>query len=281
MRTRAVLEESEQRFRQLAENIREVFWVSDPRKEEVLYVSPAYEQIWGHTRESLYERADSYLEAVHPEDQGRARAALERMSLGERTDDEYRVVRPDGSTRWIHDRAFPVMDGEGKVSRIVGISEDVTERKRAERELKKSEERYRDLFENANEIICTLDLDGNLTSVNRAGERVTGYAREEILGMNFRQITAPEFVERVRGMLERKLRDDEATTCYETEIVTKAGERLSLEVSTQLVRAADGAPEEEAFAVQARQMARLAASADVREGMTAFTERRSPVWQGR
>jgi len=130
------LKESERRFRQLAENIREVFWMSDPLKQKMLYISPAYEEIWGRSCESLYQQPKSFLEAIHPEDLPRALAFVERQPLGEKTDIEYRVIRPDGSLRWIRDRAFPIKNEAGQVYRIVGIAEDITQQRLAEDELK-------------------------------------------------------------------------------------------------------------------------------------------------
>jgi PAS domain S-box-containing protein len=142
LRAEEVLAESEQRFRQLAENIKEVFWMADPQTTEILYISPAYEQVWGRSCQSLFEQPRSFLDAVHPEDRERVRfAALEKHSRGEATDEEYRVVRPEGSVRWVRDRAFPVRDANGQVYRMVGIAEDITEKKRAEEELKEDDRR--------------------------------------------------------------------------------------------------------------------------------------------
>ncbi|MDO8312554.1 MAG: PAS domain S-box protein, partial [Sideroxyarcus sp.] len=124
-----LLRESEQQFRQLAENIREAFWMTDPAKNKMLYISPAYEQIWGRTLQSIYDSPRAWLEAIHGEDRQRVlHAALTRQSVG-LYDEEYRIVRPNGDIRWIHDRAFPVHDGMGAVYRIVGVAEDITERK--------------------------------------------------------------------------------------------------------------------------------------------------------
>ena len=139
------LRESQGRFRELAENIKEVFWMSDPQKNEILYVSPAYEQIWGRTCESLYASPRSWLEAVHTEDRARIlNAAVTKQAAGT-YDEEYRVVQPAGSMRWIHDRAFPVRDAAGMVCRIVGIAEDITERKQAEGQVQQSLEQLREL----------------------------------------------------------------------------------------------------------------------------------------
>jgi PAS domain S-box-containing protein len=141
-RAEAELYDAEGRFRQLAESINEVFWMADPQVTEILYVSPAYERIWGRSCQSLYEQPRSFLDAVHPDDRERVRAAaLEKHSRGEATDEEYRVVRPDGSVRWVRDRAFPVKDAAGRVYRMAGIAHDVTEKRRAEEALKEADRR--------------------------------------------------------------------------------------------------------------------------------------------
>ncbi len=136
------VQESEQRFRQLAENIREVFWMSDPAKSEILYVSPAYEEVWGRPCVSLYRDPLSFFEAIHPDDREHVRvASLERQRRGEPSDVEYRVVRPDGSFRWVRDRGFPIRDASGRAYRAVGIAEDVTERRRAADALREADRR--------------------------------------------------------------------------------------------------------------------------------------------
>jgi two-component system cell cycle sensor histidine kinase/response regulator CckA len=126
------LRASEERFRQLAENINEVFWITDPAKQQVLYVSPAYEGIWGRTCASLYAAPGDWLAAVHPEDRARVLAAATTRQTTGGYDETYRILRPDGGTRWIHDRAFPVRDARGEVFRVVGTAEDITERRELE-----------------------------------------------------------------------------------------------------------------------------------------------------
>lgn len=129
------LRESEERYRQLAENIREVFWMTDLTKGRLLYISPAYEGVWGRTCASLYASPRDWMEALHPEDRERVRSSVLTKQACGQYDELYRIVRPDGSIRWIQDRAFPVQDETGTVYRMVGIAEDVTERKRLEKEL--------------------------------------------------------------------------------------------------------------------------------------------------
>jgi PAS domain S-box-containing protein len=142
----AAIRSSEERFRQLAENIYEVFWISSVDHAQIIYVSPAYEQIWGRSCENLYEQPSSWLEAIHPEDRDRVEAALKRQIQGD-YDVEYRIVQPDNSIRWIRDRAFPVQDAQGQVYRLAGIAEDITSRKQVEEELYHTLQKERELRE--------------------------------------------------------------------------------------------------------------------------------------
>ncbi len=126
---------SELGFRQLAESIGAVFWMTDSGRSRVIYVSPAYERIWGRTCAALYASASDWADAIHGEDQARVLDAISTRQLEGKYDEEYRIVRPDGSVRWIRDRAFPVRNEAGEIYRVAGIAEDVTERKRLERDI--------------------------------------------------------------------------------------------------------------------------------------------------
>ena len=103
-----------------------MFYINDPKKTRMLYVSPAYEEIWGRTCESLYEHPMSFVEAIVPDDQKRVIDAFEKQRKGEPAQTEYRILRPDGSIRWIFARAYPVKHQHGKVKRNVGTAEDCT-----------------------------------------------------------------------------------------------------------------------------------------------------------
>ena len=128
---------SEERFRQMAESIQEVFWLIDPDEQRIVYVSPSYERLWGRTCESLNHDPKSFLDAIHPDDRERVRFALAKQGLGE-YQEEYRIVRPDGSVRWIWERAFPIWDSGFRVSRIAGVAADITERKQLEQQVRQS-----------------------------------------------------------------------------------------------------------------------------------------------
>lgn len=122
---------AEERFRQLAENIDEVFWLTTPERTQLLYVSPAYERIFGRSRAAVYADPLVFLEAVHPDDRPRVRTSLPGLALGGWAE-RYRVVRPDGSVRWVRSRAFPIRNRTGEVYRIAGLTEDITDQQAAE-----------------------------------------------------------------------------------------------------------------------------------------------------
>jgi PAS domain S-box-containing protein len=145
-----------------------------------------------------------------------------------------------GELRLIDWSNVALRDKQGATAYIISTGIDITDRRRAEQALRASEQRYRDLFENANDIVYTHDLRGNFTSVNAAGERVTGYSRAEALRMNMSQLIAPEaradILQKVAGKL-----GGEGPTTYEFDIIAKNGQRVSLEVSTRL-QIEDGRP---------------------------------------
>ena len=128
------LRESEEKFRQLADNIPEIFWITDARQRKLHYLSPGFETLTGKCHAEVLRRPRSWLQIVHPDDRERVRLARKALPHGE-YNLEYRIVAADGSVRWVHDQAFPVRDAAGSVYRIAGIGADVTHRKEAEEKL--------------------------------------------------------------------------------------------------------------------------------------------------
>ncbi|MFH1498267.1 MAG: response regulator [Verrucomicrobiota bacterium] len=133
-RTEEALRASEERFRQIAENIHEVFWMTDPERHTMLYISPAYEQVWGRPCASILARPSDWMKAVHPDDRQRVAAAAGRQTRGD-YNEVYRIVRPDGTIRWVRDRAYPIRNESGEVYRLVGTAEDITEQRQLEGQL--------------------------------------------------------------------------------------------------------------------------------------------------
>ncbi|HEX8456256.1 MAG TPA: PAS domain S-box protein [Pyrinomonadaceae bacterium] len=124
---------------------------------------------------------------------------------------------------------------DGTPTGVRGVARDITAHKQLEDRLRHSEERYRELVDNANDIVYTTDMEGRYTSLNRAGEQISGYTREEAVGMNWKEIVAPEYVPLVSEMLLRKLAGDKALTFYEVEIIAKNGRRVPVEVNSQII----------------------------------------------
>jgi diguanylate cyclase (GGDEF)-like protein/PAS domain S-box-containing protein len=178
------LHESDLRFRQLAENINQVFWMTEPDKQKMLYVSSAYERIWGRSLQSLLDAPQSWLDAVHPDDRQRMAEAAPKQAQG-LYDEEYRIIRSDGEIHWVHDRAFPIRDNQGVVYRIVGIAEDVTERKQADEVIRVSAAAFE-----THEAIMITDARANIIRVNQAFYDITGFSLEEVLGKNPRILSS-------------------------------------------------------------------------------------------
>lgn len=220
----AALREGNERFRQLADNIREVFWLTDPSKSEVLYVSPGYEEIWGRKVELLYARPHDWVEAIHPEDRDRVvEAALTKQARGD-YDEEYRITRPDGEIRWIRDRAFVVLGEDGKVTRIAGVAEDITERKHAADESRESERRFSDMLRNVELVSLMLDREARITYCNDYLLRITGWKRAEVLGRDWFELFIPPHLTDVKDLFAALMRNESAAWHHENDIVTRAGE---------------------------------------------------------
>ena len=178
------LRESELRFRQITENIKEVFWLTDPAKNAVLYVSPAYAEIWGRSSEALFASPRDWLNAIHPDDRVRVSEAMRSKQVVGTYDEEYRIVRSDGATRWIHDKAFPVADKNGTIYRIVGVAEDITARKRSEEQARKAAAQTRNILASITDAFFAIDEHWRVTYLNANAERLLRRPKDKLLGRN-------------------------------------------------------------------------------------------------
>ncbi len=152
---------SEARFRELAENVEDVFYSQDFASGRFLYISPAYEALWQRSLTSLQTEPDSYRDAIHPDDRPAEAAARKRQASGAMSDLEYRIVRPDGETRWIRDHAYPVLNAAGTVERIVGTARDITDGKLADLELARTN-RALQMLSRSNEALTRRDDEAEL-----------------------------------------------------------------------------------------------------------------------
>jgi len=171
--TEEALVQSETRFCQMAEAMQEVFWMAGPTMAQVLYVSPAYEKLYGRSREDLYRSRASWLDPVHPEDRDRVLAALQSYRLAH-NQVEFRILRPDGTIRWIWDHGYPVLDERGELTGVAGISMDITERKTAEEALEEQTRFLRAVVDSVGEGVIVTDQSGKFILFNRRAVELHG-----------------------------------------------------------------------------------------------------------
>ncbi len=224
------LRESETRFRALAESIASAIFII--QRTHFIYVNPAFERMSGYSREELSTL--SFWDIVHQDYKDLTRERGLARLREERVPDhyEFKIVTKEGVERWVDYTATSItFEGE---TVLLGAAFDITDRKCAEEELRESELRYREIFNNANDIIYTHDFEGKLLSFNNKACQVTGYTPGEIEKMSIYDVIAPEYQDFIRMMIRRK-RDNRASTLFEVEILDRQGHRLALEINSRLI----------------------------------------------
>lgn len=247
LRIRASHAETEEKFRQLAENIDDVFWITNAPGNQFIYISPAYEQIWNRNPNTLYQNFQTFIDTIHPQDQNRVLRALQNPE-GREFDLEYRIVRPDGSYRWIWDRGFPILNETGQLERRGGIAKDITHRKeteqllqqnnqelelrvaqrtaeletanerlqfelmqrhRTEFKLRKSEEQYRTLVNNFPDgAVFLVDLDFRYTIADGMGLLAKGLSRKMLEGKTIWQALPTPLLKMVEPLYRSALQGE-------------------------------------------------------------------------
>jgi len=215
------LRESEEKFRHFAENSHTVIWIADPNNLEALYVNSAYERIWGRSRQSLIEHPTSWLEAVHPDDRDRVQAKLTQQRQGNFSDVQYRIVRPDGSIRWIGDWGFAIRNEVGELYCYGGMAEDISDRKQAEQIIHEQAA----LLDIASDAIFVRDLDHRILYWNQGAERLYGWSATEAIGQHATALLQEDAAQ-IAAIMQTLRQQQE----WQGEIskVTKAGKQVTV-----------------------------------------------------
>lgn len=270
------LKEIDERFRELTENLDEIFWMTSIDGEQIIYVSPAYENIFCRSLGEFGQNPKAWMDYILPEDRPTVEKAFTKSNLVRGNFNvEYRIQRPDGSIRWIKDKGFPVKNDLGETHRIAGIAADITRQKLAELALKnsraelehrveertadllevnenlkseiserlrfvqaleKSEERFRRLFEEGAIGMCVVGPDYYLDNVNQAYCELVGYTQEELKSMTFMDITFPEDLKKDMEQV-RKLENREISNYQmEKRYIRKDGKIIWINLSVFIIR---------------------------------------------
>jgi two-component system, cell cycle sensor histidine kinase and response regulator CckA len=183
-RTERALREREEQLRLITETVSEAFYLVEAEPLRVVHLSAAFERIWGTSRDAVYEDAQRFFATVHPEDRARVTCDVARRRAGEMLYTEYRIVRGDGQIRWIADQSFDVVGGEGVARRYIGTAADITDRKLASEELRRTNEQLARTLETA-DAIAIVDRTGRITFANAGAEKLLGVPREGIAARTF------------------------------------------------------------------------------------------------
>ncbi len=293
----AALKASEERFRQMTSAIDQVFWLTDPKKAETIYISPAYERIWGGTCESLYREPKSFLQAIHEDDRARIEARLPSQAAGD-YDEIYRIRRPDGAIAWIHDRAFPICDAAGEVVRIAGVATDITAQRQLEQQLAQAQ-RMDSIgrlaggiahdFNNLLTVVLSsaqLALDklpagansrSDLEAIEDAGGRAARLT-SQLLTFARRQVVASvrldlnDVVRQIEGLLQRAMGEHiELRTALEPDLGAVKADRAQVEqvIVNLAINGRDAMPNGGCLKIETRNFALGPQRADGHEGVEA------------
>ncbi|MBD2515212.1 PAS domain-containing protein [Nostoc sp. FACHB-973] len=225
-RSTEALRESEERFRQLAENIDAVFWIKEVPENRVSYVSPAYKRLWALNPQELYQGQQAWVDRIHPEDREATDRAFHEKAVAGKFDEEYRIILPDGSIRWVHDRCFPLRDQTGEIYRFAGIAEDISDRKQAEQALRNSEERLQMALEGSGGGLWDWNIITNEDYLSSRWLEMLGYEKGELPDdfSSWERLIHPDDKVWVIERLNAHLQDDSVSYKFEYRMLTKSGE---------------------------------------------------------
>jgi PAS domain S-box-containing protein len=219
------LRESEEKYRNLAENLNELIYRADPETFVANYVNRAVKKIYGYTVEEWLKNPNLWEKTIHPDDKDRVFAEIvEAKRKLKNCFIEYRIVRKDKTIRWLRDHVSWEKDPKGRAVSVNGVIYDITEHKKAEEAIRESEEKYRSLFENARDVIFTGDLKGNIIDINRFVEEY-GFKRDKVVGKNMLKFVSKKYWPRLLKHLAKITRGNLVEG--EIEIITPKGKTIA------------------------------------------------------
>ena len=238
----AALRESEANLADIAGSLKEVVWSASPNTVETLYLNAAAEAVYGRPVAEFLANTHLWFEVIHPEDKERVTKHVQDSMKDGSTELEYRIIRPDGGVCWLHGQARLVRDASGHVTRIVGITADISERKRAEEALRESEELFRSTFEHAPIGMVLADADGRFLQVNQSMCEMLGYSEEELTSTTWQAITHPDDLDSGLDQMRRTLAGEMDSCQFDKRYFHKLGHVVWVQLSFSLVRGDDGRP---------------------------------------
>jgi PAS domain S-box-containing protein len=230
------LRSNETTLRRAIQNMREVFYIREASNFKFIFVNPACEQVYGCSIQSLQEDSNSFIKTIDEPFRPSVYAALEKQAKGEATEIEYRITRPDGTYRWLRDRAFPMCDEQGNLENITCFIEDVTLAKEAEQSRRATEENYRSLVEFSENPIALIDRDGQILYSNPKGIEI--WNDPQIVGKTIFNIFPEEYSRRYEAAIQHVI-DTQAGLIDDAKTIVN-GQKMWFRLSMQPVRNPDG-----------------------------------------
>ena len=221
-RAEEALRKSKERLNSILGSLRDVVWSVAPEDHRALYLNPAMETVYGRKRSEFFADPDLWLKVIHPDDRKQITDSLPLLMETGSVDQEFRILRPDGEVRWLHERRRAIRSPEGAIIRLDGISTDITDRKNTEESLKL----YREIFAHSNEAVAILDREYHYLEQNEAHRKLLGYSDDELRAMTPAALMGEEAFSQSRehGRHVNSFR-------METAFRTRSGKILDVELS--------------------------------------------------
>ena len=243
------LADSNNMFRQFAENNRGAIILREFSSGKVVYVSPRYSEIWGHSSEYLYQNPEVWIQSIHPEDIDKVLQLYKLTVNSGFFSEEYRIIRPDGTIRWIWGRCFPLKNASGKIEQMAAIAEDISDRKIAEIALKESEQRLRAsesllsaMFERSVVGMAITDADGKFIRTNPFYQQMVGYSENELQLMRFTDNMLPEDIEDNLRLRSQVLSDESESYQMEKRLFHRNGKMIWVRTTSSKILDEVGQP---------------------------------------